>query len=262
MPRLVTGLHRRLISTVPALWSSDARQRYFPGINQRGRNLEHGLHRTAERLGDSTIRGAVLLPQLEAGRHDGGRDIQAETELRDREAKLRGLVQTLDLAAIMARDMDGVIQFWSKGCERLYGWTSQEVIGRKVEDVLGTEYPMPRQEIEAILIKAGSWSGDFVQRRRDGYLLTVAVQKIIQRDEDGRPVAVLESLSDVTALRQARLELTRLNEHLESRIRDEIAAREAAQVRAAHAERMQALGQLAGGTAGSRVVSPPKAKQP
>ena len=60
---------------------------------------------------------------------------------------------------------------------------------------------------------------------------------------------MLESLSDVTALRQARLELTRLNEHLESRIRDEIAAREAAQVRAAHAERMQALGQLAGGIA-------------
>jgi signal transduction histidine kinase/CheY-like chemotaxis protein len=80
-------------------------------------------------------------------------------------------------------------------------------------------------------------------------LLTVAVQKALQRDENGQPVAVLESLSDVTALRQARLELTRLNEHLESRITDEVAAREAAQVRAAHAERMQALGQLAGGIA-------------
>ena len=195
-----------------------------------------------------TLAGAFHLKLADMMAAVTSRD-QAETELRDREAKLRGLVQTLDLAAIMVRDMDGVIQFWSEGCERLYGWTSQEVIGRKVEDVLGTEYPMPRQEIEAILIKAGSWSGDFVQRRRDGYLLTVAVQKIIQRDEDGQPVAVLESLSDVTALRQARLELTRLNEHLENRIRDEIAAREAAQVRAAHAERMQALGQLAGGIA-------------
>ena len=110
--------------------------------------------------------------------------------------------------------------------------------------------PIPRVgSVEAILIKAGSWSGDLVQQRRDGYLLTVAVQKALQRDENGQPVAVLESLSDVTALRQARLELTRLNEHLESRIAEEIAAREAAQVRAAHAERMQALGQLAGGIA-------------
>ena len=65
----------------------------------------------------------------------------------------------------------------------------------------------------------------------------------------GTPWRCWRSLADVTALRQARLELTRLNEHLESRIGEEIAAREAAQVRAAHAERMQALGQLAGGIA-------------
>jgi PAS domain S-box-containing protein len=172
---------------------------------------------------------------------------RAEGELRDRDAKLTDLVQTLDLAAIMIRSMDGTIQFWSKGCERLYGWTREEVVGRKAEEVLDTQYPIPRQEIEAT--KDGSWSGEFLQRRRDGYLLTVAVQKVIQRNEDGQPAAVLESLSDVTALRQARLELLRLNERLESRIRDEITAREAAQVRAAHAERMQALGQLAGGIA-------------
>ena len=144
----------------------------------------------------------------------------------------------------MIRSMDGTIQFWSKGCERLCGWTSEEVVGRKAEEVLDTQYPIPRQEIEATLIKDGSWSGDFVQRRRDGYLLTVAVQKVIQCNEGGQPVAVLESLSDVTALRQARVELTRLNERLESRIRDDITAREAA-----HAERMQAFGQLAGSIA-------------
>ena len=55
---------------------------------------------------------------------------RAETELRDRETKLNDLVRTLDLAAIMIRTLDGVIQFWSKGCEALYGWTSEEVIGR------------------------------------------------------------------------------------------------------------------------------------
>jgi PAS domain S-box-containing protein len=174
---------------------------------------------------------------------------RAEAELRDRETELRDLVQTLDLAAIMIRDVDGVIQFWSKGCEVLYGWTSEEAIGRMAHELLETEFPVPRDEIEAILVRKGSWSGDFMQRRRDGYLLTVAVRKVLQRDENGQPVAVMESLSDVTALRQARLELTNLNEHLETRVREEITAREAAQVRAAHAERMQALGQLAGGIA-------------
>jgi signal transduction histidine kinase len=46
---------------------------------------------------------------------------------------------------------------------------------------------------------------------------------------------------------QARLE--RLNQELEERVQTEVAARQDAQHRAAHAQRMQALGQLAGGMA-------------
>src|SRR6201999_671698 len=40
-----------------------------------------------------------------------------------------------------------------------------------------------------------------------------------------------------------------INAELEQRVREEMAAREAAQQRAAHAERMHALGQIAGGIA-------------
>jgi signal transduction histidine kinase len=48
---------------------------------------------------------------------------------------------------------------------------------------------------------------------------------------------------------QAEAELRRLNETLETRVRQEVAARQAAQARLGHAQRMQALGQLAGGIA-------------
>ena len=53
------------------------------------------------------------------------------------------------------------------------------------------------------------------------------------------------------AIERARAEdkLCELNETLEMRVREEIAARESAQARLAHAQRMEALGQLAGGIA-------------
>ena len=51
------------------------------------------------------------------------------------------------------------------------------------------------------------------------------------------------------ALRTSEAQLRRLNEELETRVREEVAAREAAQARLAHAQRMEALGQLAGGIA-------------
>jgi signal transduction histidine kinase/FixJ family two-component response regulator len=57
-------------------------------------------------------------------------------------------------------------------------------------------------------------------------------------------------LTAVGAARErAQQELQELNQRLEERVREEVAAREAAQTRAAHAERMQAVGQLAGGIA-------------
>ncbi len=63
---------------------------------------------------------------------------------------------------------------------------------------------------------------------------------------DGMAAALAER---ERASRASDAALRHLTEELETRVGVEVAAREAAQVRAAHAERMQALGQLAGGVA-------------
>jgi signal transduction histidine kinase len=62
-------------------------------------------------------------------------------------------------------------------------------------------------------------------------------------------VRVVGFTLDVTASRETELRLRRLSNELEARVRAEVDAREVAQARAAQAERMQALGQLAGGIA-------------
>ena len=68
-----------------------------------------------------------------------------------------------------------------------------------------------------------------------------------QRSEFGRLGTALDAMALALAEREA--ELRRLNTDLEKRVGQEVAAREAAQARAAQAERVQALGQLAGGVA-------------
>lgn len=172
-----------------------------------------------------------------------------EGAMQDREARLRDFVSTLDLATVMVRDFDGKILFWSEGCGRLFGWTAAEAIGRTTHDLLRTVSPVLGSEIEAQLRVDGEWNGDLLQIRRDGTELIVATRKAVRRDAAGNPVAIMSTLSDVTALRRTQVELEQLNRQLESLVRDEVAKREAAQQRAAHAERIQALGQLAGGIA-------------
>jgi PAS domain S-box-containing protein len=167
-----------------------------------------------------------------------------ETTLRVSEGRLRDLVGTLDLAAIIVRELDGTIRFWSHGSTRLYGWSREEAVGRSSHDLLRT---LP--QIDETLLAQGEWKGDLVHHRRDGSRIIVAAHKALKRDLDGRPQMVMESLVDVTALREAQDALRELNRDLEERVRAEVAAREVAQQRAAHADRIQALGQLAGGIA-------------
>ncbi len=65
----------------------------------------------------------------------------------------------------------------------------------------------------------------------------------------GKPIRRIGIDMDITERRALEDELRSLNADLETRVREEVASREAAQARAAHAERLQALGQLAGGIA-------------
>jgi PAS domain S-box-containing protein len=171
------------------------------------------------------------------------------TRLRHAEEQREQLLETLNLASIIVRDLDGTIRFWSKGCESIYGWTAAEACGQRVHDLLSTVFPVPPEDVTAALLRDGLWSGDLLQQRRDGAEITVAASKALRRDAAGTPVAVMESVGDVTALRQAEAELRRVNRDLEARVREEVQAREAAQTHLAQAQKMQALGQLAGGIA-------------
>lgn len=69
------------------------------------------------------------------------------------------------------------------------------------------------------------------------------------RDSRGRVIGGTTVTLDATKRRHAEEKLRLVNESLEARVQEEIAAREEAQRRLAHVERMQALGELAGGIA-------------
>jgi PAS domain S-box-containing protein len=143
---------------------------------------------------------------------------QAELVLRESEARLQEILSTLDLATVYVRKFDGTILFWSAGCERLYGWQPAEAVGRISHDLLGTILPIPLREVEAALMRDGEWTGDQRHRRRDGVEIIVAARQVLRRDAAGAPVAIMESVTDVTHLRRIEQELRQVNEELEQRV--------------------------------------------
>jgi two-component system sensor kinase FixL len=110
------------------------------------------------------------------------------------------LAGALARSPVIIHSSDGLIEYWPHGCEALYEYTAEEAIGRRASDLLKTRYPIPREEIEAILRRDGEWAGDLRQTTRGGKRLWVASTSVIDSSSDDRAYKVVETLTDITDL--------------------------------------------------------------
>lgn len=74
--------------------------------------------------------------------------------------------QDLGDLAIMTVALNGRIIHWNHGCERLYGWSSAEVLGQNAEQVLKTRFAIPEAEVKKQLLSQGHWEGIMFQCAR------------------------------------------------------------------------------------------------
>ena len=112
--------------------------------------------------------------------------------------------QLLDLAhdTILTRDLNSVITFWNQGAESMYGWKKAEALGQEIHTLLQTKFLQPLAEIESELLAIGYWKGELIHTRRNGSKITVASRWVMQKDQMGRPVKVLEINNDITIQKQ------------------------------------------------------------
>ena len=163
----------------------------------------------ARRVATMAAAGIILLAGLAVWALAAARRGQrhALSSLAASALRQQDLLVTLGLGTFMAVNLDGVIQYWAEGCERLYGWTAQEAVGRWATEMLNPVYPIPQPEIIAILHRTGEWNGQVRHRTRDGRQLVVTVHKVLRRPASGQQTIVLEALTDVTAQSRAEAAL-------------------------------------------------------
>jgi PAS domain S-box-containing protein len=126
------------------------------------------------------------------------------TRRRVAERALREHAALLELAHVLIRDTNDHVVAWSAGAEQLYGWSRNEATGRSVDRLLKTRYPAPKERVFSELRDRGQWQGELVQVRRDGTPIIVASHWVVQSDEKGDPVAILEVNNDITERKVAR----------------------------------------------------------
>lgn len=118
----------------------------------------------------------------------------AEQERQTQAQQLKVLADLIDLAhdAILLRDPISRITFWNQGAAALYGWSTQEALGRISHTLLKTRFPKGRVALEKALEQTGQWEGTLTHTTRASDLVQVESRQVLVRDEHGTIQAILE----------------------------------------------------------------------
>jgi PAS domain S-box-containing protein len=139
--------------------------------------------------------------------------LQMEVAERTQQASLLNLTHD----SIFVRNMDFYISYWNRGAEELYGWKSEDAVGKHSQQLLETAYPVPLEEVRAELLRTGRWEGELQRTKADGSSVIVAARWSLRRDDQGSPTAILETSNDVSERKRREQEIQGLNQELAKR---------------------------------------------
>ncbi len=132
--------------------------------------------------------------------------VSAEEENRRQAARVAEQADLLNLAhdGIFALRMDGTIEFWNRGAERMYGWSAEEALGRISHELLQTVTPEPLASMKAKLVEGGIWEGELTHITKTGERRIVSSRWALRKDAQGRP-GILEITRDITDQKMTEL---------------------------------------------------------
>jgi PAS domain S-box-containing protein len=123
----------------------------------------------------------------------------------------------LSYEPMLAWHLDGPIEFWNAGAERLYGFGPGEAVGRSSHALLETEFPVEFAEVRSRLVNDGYWSGELRHTCKDGHKVTVDSR--MQMLADGTVLEVNRDITEAKGFASQQATLLRQLDEREQRLR-------------------------------------------
>jgi len=118
-------------------------------------------------------------------------------------ARLAAIVESSD-DVIISKDLNGIIDSWNRGAERIFGYTAEEAVGRSITMLIPPDRVDEEAEILA-RIRRGEKIDHYetVRRRKDGVRIDVSLSVSPIKDTGGAIVGASKIARDITERKQA-----------------------------------------------------------
>ena len=131
------------------------------------------------------------------------RDVTEMKQAFEAAHRMASIVEHSD-HAIVGRTLEGIITSWNPAAERMWGYTSQEVVGQSIDMLIGVE---GSEEIRSILARtrAGEHLEHFetIRVRKDGTFFPVSLTISPIHDSEGSVVGISTMARDMSERRNA-----------------------------------------------------------
>lgn len=144
------------------------------------------------------------------------------TEQKKNEEQIQLLSYAIEQSpvGIVLTDLNGNIEYVNDWFVANLGESAEDCIGQYIltfaKDMLNTK---ELEKIERMIQRGEQWRGEYQNRRRNGELFWASISISPVMDNDHNMTHLLEIIEDVTARKEAELQLIQLNTELEDRVR-------------------------------------------
>ncbi|MHC5938866.1 hybrid sensor histidine kinase/response regulator [Nostoc sp.] len=103
---------------------------------------------------------------------------------------------------IVVQDLSKKILLWNKNAEKVYGWKSEEAIGKQSDQLFSTEPLSQNLEIYQTVLKDGCWQGELQKTSKSGKKLIVESRWTLINNQHSQAKSILIVDTDITQKKQ------------------------------------------------------------
>jgi PAS domain S-box-containing protein len=163
------------------------------------------------RLGNMELNGKKVIQGMVRNIYERKK---AEEVLRHQSILLENINE-----AVITNDKDFKITSWNKIAESIYGWTREEVIGKKTFEIFQTKYQNTNSiKVQESLNNTGRWTGEVIQKTKNGSIVYIHASISIIRDRDNEIVEYISVNRDITE----RINLEKMKDEFVSMVSHEL----------------------------------------